>query len=307
VKKCPSCAYGNADGAAVCGICGLDISRLIPAPEPRPAKTRKDALLLVSGFLLLAGAAAFNLLQDALWRAAPAPSAPAGIPFDHSGTVYSLEAMAAQRYLPAESQLAALALLKSPDGAVSEAAAAAVGAWLRAGATEAPAASLLAGLLDAAAAGRRRAAVEAGFALAQGLNGPGVPAKAAAAAGALIASGTPEGRAAGYFLSSMAGLQDFAPQLREVLLYDPLPASRLYAACALARLGDGEGHAYLERAARGWDPAVRPAAIDCLSYSASPSAGRVLAELSKGAPGSRPAQSAKRALMLRKQLAIIKK
>jgi hypothetical protein len=307
VKKCPACAYRNAGGAAACGVCGRDLSSLAPAPEPRPAKKRKDALLLASGFLLLACAAGFNLLQDALWKAAPAPAAPAEGPFDYSGVVYSLEAMAGLRHLPAGDQLAALPLLKSSDGAVSAAAASAVGAWLRAGGTEAPAGPLLGGLLDAAAAGRRQAAVEAGFVLVQGSPGAEFTDRARAAAGALIASGEPERKTAGYFLSSMAGLEDFAPQLRQVLLRDTLTSSRLYAACALARLGDGAGHAYLEQAARGGDPAGRPGAVACLSYSAVPGAEQALLELSKEAPGGRPAESAKRALMLRKQLAIIKK
>lgn len=312
MKRCPSCAYLNSGSANRCGICGRDISAIAAVPVPKPVRGRQDSLLLASGCLLLGCVAGFYLLQGRLGgaRKADAPVS-AEETFDYGGVISSLEAMAGLRYLPDADQLSVLPLLHSPEEKVACAAAKTAGAMARGAGTGDTAAALLGGLLDAAVSGRgscrRQAAIEAGFALAQGSYAGELERKAGAAAAVLAGEDTAEIMAAGFFLSSMAGLDDFTPQMRDILKYAPEPALKLYAACALSRLGDAEGYAYLARAVSGGLPGNMEEAVSCLACSASPDAERLLLRLSKSAYAGAAAESAKRALMLRKQLAIIKK
>lgn len=267
--------------------------------------------MLAYGGSLLACAGLFLLLQPLLKTApAPAPAA-ADEAYPAEGILYSLEKMGSLAYLPAADRLAVLPLLSSREEKVGFAAAKAVGAWARAERDPALARTWLEKLLETAVSGpgaaRRQAALEAGFTLAFGADPAPYAGGIKAAAAALVREGDPALKGAGFLLSAMAGFSDYVPQMRETLLYDPVRASKLYAACALSRLGDPAGHSYLARTAAGGDPELAPEALACLSYSASPDAERLLASAAQDGLRASAAESAKRALMLRKQLAIIKK
>jgi len=104
----------------------------------------------------------------------------------------------------------------------------------------------------------------------------------------------------------MSGVADFEPRMSDLLRNSPSPSARLYAACGLSRLGRPEGHKYLFAVASGPEEELKSEAIACLSYSVSGDADRVLLSVSRKPPGAETAAAAKRALMFRKQLAIIK-
>jgi hypothetical protein len=309
VKKCPACGYGNPDGAAGCAICRRDLSSVTPQTET--TRPEEPSLLPAAAMVLLGCAVLFYALQNFAWKPEAAPAAGADEPPDYAAVALSLELMGRQRYLPDADKLRALSLLASPNPAVAGAAAGAAGAWLRAGTGGEAGAALFGGLLGAAESGtagaRRQAAIEAGYALAAGFSGEAHAARAGRAAAALAAEGDAELRYAGYFLAAMAGDRTYERALGDALKYDPVRRYKLYAACALSRLGAAEGRAYLAGAVSGADPEEKLEAIACLAYSAAPEAESLLVSASRDrlAPGS--AVGAKRALMLRKQLAIIKK
>lgn len=309
MRKCPSCGYGNPDGAACCAICRRDVSAV--APRPETARTEEPSLLPAAAMVLLGCAVLFYALQSFPRKPEAAPAAGADEAPDYAAVALSLETMGRQRYLPDADKLRALPLLASPNPAVAAAAAGAAGAWLRAGTGGETGAALLGGLLGAAengtAGARRLAAIEAGYALAAGFPRGPQAARAERAAAALAAEGDAELRYAGYFLAAMAGDRTYEKALGDALKYDPVRRYKLYAACALSRLGGPEGHAYLAGAVSGSDPEDKLEAIACLAYSAAPEAENLLVSASRDmlSPGS--AEGAKRALMLRKQLAIIKK
>jgi len=309
VKKCPSCGYGNPDKSSRCAICRRDLAAV--AAQPETARPEDPSLLPASAMVLLGCAVLFYALQNFAWKPAAAPASAADEPPDYAAVALSLELMGRQRYLPDADKLLAVPLLASPDPAVARAAAGAAGAWLRAGARGETGAALFGALLGAAETGpagaRRLAAIEAGYALAAGFPPDARAARVGRAAAALAAEGDAELRYAGYFLAAMAGDRSYERGLGDALKYEPVRRYKLYAACALSRLGAAEGHAYLAGAVSGADPEVKLEAIACLAYSAAPEAERLLVSASRDrfSPGS--ADSAKRALMLRKQLAIIKK
>ncbi|MDD2804777.1 MAG: hypothetical protein PHV33_04425 [Elusimicrobiales bacterium] len=309
MKKCPACAYGNPGAAVKCAVCGRDLSAVPERPEPRPQKNSPQLPLAAAALLACAGL--FWLLQTYAWK--PGEPAPAADDenFAYEGVVYSLSRMADLRYLPAGDKRRALAHLASPDERAAMAAARAAGAWLR-GETDPVLSRELFEALLAAAAGdrpavRSQAALEAGMAAALGFPAGPYAEKIRLAAGGLARDSAPEQRAAGYFLFSMAGLEDYVPQMRQTLLYDPSSEAKLHAACALSRLGYAEGHERLAADAASPDAALRVEAFSCLSYSASPDAERLLRSAAADDLDTEAAQSAKSALILRKQLAIIKK
>lgn len=310
MKRCPSCAYGNPGSAEKCHVCACPLAGVPERPDPQPEKKAPHMPLAAGALLLCAGV--FWLLQTYAWKPGePAPAAADDASFSYDGVAYSLDKMAGLRFLPEEDKLNALPLLASPDGRVAEAAAKAAGAWARAEEDPGLARRLFEALLAAAATGhdgaRRQAALEAGLLLAQGFPGGPYGEKLRLAAGALAARPETELRAAGYFLSAMAGRSDLVPQMRQTLLYDPSASAKLYAACALSRLGYPEGHERLASDAAGPDAWLRTEALSCLSYSASPDADRLLLAAARGVTDAAAAASAKSALILRKQLAIIKK
>lgn len=308
MKKCPACGYGNPDGAASCAICRRGLRAV--APQPETARPKEPSLLPAAAMVLLGCAVLFYALQNFAWKPETAPSA-ADEPPDYASVALSLEVMGRQRYLPDADKLRALPLLASPDPAVARAAAGAVGAWLRAGAGGETGAALFGALLGAAEAGpsgaRRLAATEAGYALSSGFPSGAHSASVGRAAAALAAEDDAELRYAGYFLAAMAGDRSYERALRDALKYDPVRRYKLYAACALSRLGAPEGHAYLTGAVSGSVPEEKLQAIACLAYSAGPEAEKLLVAASKDRFSQDSAESAKRSLMLRKQLAIIKK
>lgn len=309
MKKCPACGYGNPDGAACCAVCRRGLSSVEPQPET--ARPAEPSLLPAAAMVLLGCAVLFFALQNFAWKPEAAPAAGADEPPDYAAVALSLELMGRQRYLPDADKLRALPLLASPDPAVAAAAAGAAGAWLRAGAGGETGAALFGALLGAAEAGpagaRRLAATEAGNALASGFPQGGHAARIRRAAAALAAERDAELRYAGYFLAAMAGDRSYERALGDALKYEPVRRYKLYAACALSRLGAAEGHAYLAGAVSGADPGEKREAIACLAYSAAPEAESLLVSASRDRFSPGAAESAKRALMLRKQLAIIKK
>lgn len=308
MKKCPACGYGNPDKSSGCAICRRDLAAV--AAQPETARPEEPSLLPASAMVLLGCAVLFYALQNFAWGPASAPAS-VDEPPDYAAVALSLELMGRQRYLTDADKLRVLPLLASPDPAVARAAAGAAGAWLRAGARGETGAALFGALLGATEGGtaeaRRLAGIEAGYALASGFPPESQAATVGRAAAALAAEGDAELRYAGYFLAAMAGDRTYERALRDALKYDPVRRYKLYAACALSRLGAEEGHAYLAGIVSGSDPGEKLEAIACLAYSAAPQAESLLGSASRDRLSPVSAESAKRALMLRKQLAIIKK
>lgn len=309
MKKCPACGYGNPADRLNCAVCGRDLAGVKAAVLPAPQKGPN--YMLLSGLILLACAALFYALQNYAWKQAAPAAAVEEAQFSYEGVVYSLAKMAELRYLPAEDKKRALPLLASSEEKAAFAAARAVGAWSRSEPDGELRRLWLESLLNASGSGvasvRRQAALEAGFTLALSSVPGQYRERALAASAALVAGGEPELRASGFFLSSMAGLADFVPQMKRALDYDPSYSEKLYAACALSRLGCAEGHAYLDKVVSGGDSALRVEALACLAYSASPDAENLLAAAAADGLDPAAAASAKTALMFREQLAIIKK
>lgn len=308
MKKCPACAYGNPPSSEKCCVCGRPLAGVPDLAPPAPPASSPLMPAAFAALLLCAGL--FWLLQRYAWRPLP-PAPPAGDDpaYSYAAAAQALEGLGRLRYLPDEDREAALRFLSAPDER-GPAAARAAGAWLR-GLRDGPLARrLLGALLDAAAVpgpAGRAAAMEAGMALLLGLPAGPDEGRAAAAAAALAARPETDLRAAGFFLSAMAGRRDLAPQMLAVLRSDPSAEARLYAACALSRLGESEAYAALEASAQGRGPGSRYEALACLAYSASPGADRLLEAAAAEELDAQAAESARNALILRGQLAIIKK
>ena len=317
MKKCPSCGYGNPDTGLKCGICAKDITAVQAKAEPLPEKgSGRPSLMVLSGALLLLCGALYFFMENSPWKKeAPVQSGENAVTdensFTYEGVLYALDKMSGLSFLPEADKRQVPPLLSSPDDKVAHAAARLIGAWSRAETDEVLGRFWFETLLGAAAAGRpaarKQAALEAGVTIALGFPVSPYLGQVKRTAGGLVSQNETELKAAGFFLSSMAGMEDFAGQMREALLYDPSPSAKLYAACALSRLGRSEGHEYLSKAAQGADPDIRSEALTCLSYSASPEAERLLLSASKDDFDAAAAEVAKRGIKLRKQLAIIKK
>lgn len=309
MKECPSCGYANTDAAAVCAVCGGNVSGVVPKPPPPPSR---------AGYYMLAAGAALAALGVALYllpsrhvrialKAVPTSSVSAEEPgrdgpFSYAGVLASLKRMSELKYLPEGDKLRAAGIMWSRDGKAGFEAARMVGGWVRTEPDRNFALALFGRLLDAAASAgpqtRVEAAAQAGAALWIGFAPGRYSDRVGEVARGLASESDPELESAGFFLSAMAGRSDLAPQMEDVLAHSPSPSSRLYAACALSRLGIGGGYSYLAGAVAGQDAGLRTEAISCLSYSASPDAGRLLLKL---AASSDPAvlKSARKALLIR--------
>jgi len=317
MKKCPSCGYGNPDAGAKCGICAKDITSVPVKPDPvREKESSRPSLMVLSGLLLLLCGALVFFMENSPWKKeAPLQSGENAFTdensFTYEGVLYGLDKMSAMRFLPEADKRRVLPLLSSPEDKVAFAAAKLVGGWARSEADGALRRLWFEALLDAASSGRpvvrRQAALEAGFAAAFGFPVQPYLERVKKAAAGLAAQKDEELVSAGFFLSSMAGLEDLSGQMSRTLSSDPSSSAKLYAACSLSRLGHAEGHAYVLQAAAGNDPDLRSEALLCLSYSASPEAGRLLLSASKDNFDAASAEAAKRGTKLREQLAIIKK
>lgn len=313
MRKCPACGYSNDGAAPKCAVCGGALAGVPPA-APEPRKTQTPDLLPAVGVLLAFCAAFFYLYQNFPLREAPAPAtgedaASDEASFDYGGVLFSLDKMGGLRFLPEADKLRVPPLLGSRDERVALAAAKVLGAWARAAPEEGEKRrwfeALLEAVFKAGPQARRQAAEEAGSALLHGLDPAPYAEKIKRAAGGLIAEGDAGALKAGYYLASMAGLGDFSEQMDRTLLYDPSREAKLYAACALARLGRPAAHGYLAGLVGGPDAGLREEAFTCLAYSAASETPAYLSSLARGRGGfSGPA---KRALMSREQLAIIKK
>lgn len=317
MKKCPSCGYGNPDTGLKCGICARDIGTVPAAPEPVvKEESARPGPMVLAGMLLLVCGAVYFFMENSPWKKeVPVTSGENAVTdensFTYEGVLYALDKMSSLDFLTEGDKRQVPPLLSSPDDKVAHAAATLIGVWSRAETDGALGRFWFETLLGAAESGRpaarKQAALEAGVTIALGFPfSPYLELVKRTAAG-LVSESDTELKAAGFFLSSMAGMEDFAGQMRETLMYDPSSSSKLYAACALSRLGRSEGHDYLAKAAKGADPALRGEALTCLSYSASPEAERLLLSASRDDFDSASAEVAKRGIKLREQLAIIKK
>jgi len=307
MKHCPKCAYDNADSAGKCEVCQGSLTGVASIAIQVPEKSGLQAWsFLFSGILLLACGAYF------IRAPLPVPKAPQSVfregNFTYEGVLYSLEKMKQLRFLPLADRRSVAELLYSQDEQTGFAAAELVGAWSRFSAVPGECSEFFTALLKAAGAShgaaRRQAAMEAGLSAAYGFPfSVYVPEMRKTAAG-LMKENDETLNSAGFFLASMSGFTDFAPELNKVLASSPSPYLKLHAACALSRLGGAAGHKYLFSMVSS-EAELRGEAISCLSYSVSPEAGPFLEKAVAGKLGRQAAAPAKIALTLRKQLAII--
>lgn len=313
MKTCPACGYDhNPDSGEKCAVCRRDISAVPPRAEP-PAPKNGGKGMLVAGILLLLCALAAFILQTGSARTDSGRRAEAPAQFentaDSDSVLYSLDKMGELRFLPLRDKKLVLPLLENGDDRVGYLAAVRIGEWARAEKDPAAAALWFGALIEAAASGpvssRRQAAFELGFTAVSGFDLQRYLASIRSASKALVSDKDEELQAAGFFLAAMSGIEDFNAQMADALKNSPSPAARLYAACGLSRLGRPEGHQYLFSAASGPEEPLKTEAISCLSYSVSGDADRFLLSLSREAADAETAGAAKRALMFRKQLAII--
>ena len=311
MKNCPSCGYGNGPEALKCGICGRDLAS-VPFLAPAAPPLVKESYLLTGAGLLLLFCGLFFFLYQNFPRAdrLPAVAAPGAEAFNRDGVIASLEKMRTLRFLPPADKRRVPPLLLGSDERVALAAARTLGVWVRddisPGDRELWFEALLKGARSAPPAARRQAALAAGYALGGGFAPGPYAGEIRGVSAGLIAAGDAGLVNAGYFLAAMGGLEDFGGAMEKTLLYDPSREDKFYAACALARLRRTAGHSYLAGLVAGADPEFRSRALDCLIYSSAPETPAYLTALA-GKGGGELAEGAKRALMLRKQLAIIKK
>jgi len=228
--------------------------------------------MTAAGLLVLLCGLFFFLYQNfprtAGQAAETVDAAPGGDSFNnYDGVVYSLKKMRGLRFLPAADKLRVPPLLLSRE---------------------------------------ERVALAAGYAAGYGLDPAPYAGEIREVSAGLISAGDAALVNAGYFLAAMGGLEDFSGAMEKTLLYDPAREDKFYAACALARLHRPEGHSHLAGLIAGADPEFRSRAFDCLAYSSAAETPAYLAALA-GKGGGELAEGAKRTLMLRKQLAIIKK
>ena len=316
MKKCHSCGYdNNPDAELKCGICGHDIAAVRPRVQPPPPPRKMEAAgLIAAGLLLIFCAFTWYIIRTYADRAAASKAAAAPMlddaAFEYDGALYSLGKMGELRFLPMKDKLKVLPLLSSKDDRVTYAAAKLIGEWSRLDRASGDRKAWFEMLLKTSASGskaaRRQAAYEAGVTAAAGFAFQPYQEEILKVSGALIAEPDQELEAAGFFLASMAGIEDFNAKMAETLKNSPSASVRLYAACALSRLGRPEGHEALFHAAAGVEADLRDEAVSCLAYSASPGAERFLLTASKDTFYPETAEAAKRALILRKQLAIIR-
>lgn len=306
MKTCPSCAYKSEDAALKCGICGGDISALKREAAPRAArkKTNFDLGFL---FLLLLAAGLYFGSRRGVPPAGRAASGPAAKSFSNDGVVYTLDKMSALQFPGAEEKAAVLAAFGNADWKVRAAGAKTAGAWLRAGIPDIPRqrVELIMALRDVSGPVKKEAAMETGLLIGLGvMNGTDVP-ELEKQVRSFMEDSDAIVKSAGYFLAAMSGLSGLRGKLEHAFKYEPLPMTRLYAACALAGLGSEDGAQAVFRAAGDPDPEVRKEAALCLSYAATPKAVPLLRKISAEDADPETADNARFSLNLRKQLAII--
>jgi hypothetical protein len=305
MKRCPSCGYDNPDSGTKCVICSRDVSGVTPW---RPAAPQKESGLMIAAGLALIGCGIAFFLADRFGpRSAPAPAASEDRAYSYDGTYYSLDKMASLRFLPRADKFKAVKLISCPDPRVARAAAKLAAQWAAEEEDPADGQYFFGTLVAAALSGGSacaEAAVQAGLLIARGFQCRPYLADIRRAAAGLAASADPDTRAAGFMLSSMAGMQDLKAEMQKTLRYDPSSDAKLYAACALARLGEADGYAHITGLASGGDPDTRNEALACLAYSSVPGTDAFLASAARGADRDTAAM-AKSVLMSRKQLAII--
>ena len=308
MKHCPKCAYDNVDQAENCEVCRGSLAGIVPLTMPAAGHENRGQgrLVMLSGILLLVCGFFFFRAPGTAPESAPRLSAEGG--FTYEGVLYPLEKMKRLRFLPLKDRRGVAELLYSPEEKVGFAAAELLGVWARAPVRAEERRVFFEALLKAAAesrgSARSRAAIEAGLCAGSGFPfAPYSPQMRKAAAG-LMKENDERLNAAGFFLASMGGFSDLAPELDKILAAAPSPYLKLYAACALSRLGGLSGHKHLLSVASSGSE-LGEEAISCLSFSVSPDAGPFLEKAAAGKMGTRSAAPAKIALTLRKQLAII--
>lgn len=311
MKVCPSCGYGNPDQDQKCGICARDITAVPVKIAEKPQTESK--LMLVTGLLLLVCGAVYFITTSVTKppsRASADTAFSDEASFNYDGTLYALEKLGGLRFLPSAERRSVAPLLTCPDDRVAGAAAKLAGAWARSSEDPAEAELFFEALLKAASSGsgiaRRAAALQAGLAAASGFPVASYLDEIRKVSSGLVATRDAELTAAGFFLASAAGVEDFSREMLDTLRSDPSSGARLYAACGLARLGRVEGGRHLIKLASGGDPELRSEAFACLTYSFDSETGPFLAAAARGEDPDL-AEQAKMALILREQLAIIKK
>lgn len=312
MKTCPSCGYGNRDKDQKCGICARDIAA-VPA-KAEVEKSRAWAGLMLAAGLILTGCGAAYFLLSGVPKPPPSVSRDTTfsdeVPFSYDGALYALDRLENLRFLPAADRRRVLPLLACPDDRVAYSAARLAGGWARSCGDPGEAKILFEGLLKAAGSGsrlaRRSAALQAGLTAAAGFPAAPYREEIRKVASGLVATRDAELTAAGFFLATASGAEDFSREMLDTLRSDPSSGAKLYAACGLARLGSLEGGRHLAQLAAGADPELRGEAFSCLAYAFDPGTGPFLASAARGRDPDL-AERAKMALILRKQLAIIKK
>lgn len=307
MKHCPKCHYDNADCSVKCEICQGAVSEVAIVNVVAHKKSGGTAWVLMLIGLILFGCGVFFIPGP--------PRAPGstvqllqGTGFTYAGVLYSLEKMKGLRFLPLESKRSVIALLYSPEEKVGLAAAELVGSWSRLSAEPGQRGEFFEALLKAAAeshgAARRQAAMEMGLSAAYGFPFAAYASEMRKLVAGLMKETDERLNAAGFFLAAMAGFSEYMPELENIILVAPSPFLKVYAACALSRLGGQVGHKYLFSIALT-ESEFGKEAMSCLSYSASPEALPFLEKAAAGKPGAKSVGQAKIALTWRKQLAII--
>lgn len=303
MKKCPVCSYTNSGEPVVCGICGASLEA-VPVIAPPPGLPKYSHGLKAGLLLLFLFGGAFFYLSGR--QASPAQSCQEEDGFAYGGVHFSLETMKRLRFLSTEEKRKVVPLLYSPDSETAVSAARLLGAWARFSAEREIKDDFFKELvkcsLSCGGGARRQAALETGLCAAYGLDprpyGPGIGKSAAE----LIRAGDEEYNAAGFFLASMCGIEDFTPEMKAVVAAAPSAYLRLHAACALSRLGQEEGDRYLFSVipVRG-DPRAAEA-VSCLAYSPSVRAAEFLKKAASGVYGEGLTGHARVSLALRGQL-----
>lgn len=309
MRHCPKCSYDNPDSSVVCGICSAPLAG-VPLTYPAPRRSAVPWLLLLAGLIFIGAGAVIFYKGGERTPAAAQAAAPEADGYTYEGVLYSLDAMKRVKFLPLADMRRVKPLLYCEDEKVGFLSAQMLGGWSRSAPWPEARAEFFGALLSRAASGkgpvRLQAAAEAALTAGQGFPAAAYLPRIRSVSAGLAGEKDDDLKAAGFFLASMAGLADLAPEMDKALSSAPSPHLRLYAACSLSRLGRPEGDKYLFSMAASESAVEMPEAFSCLSYSVSPEADSFLKKASSGKLGVKTAAQARIALTLRKQLAIIK-
>ncbi|MBI4802832.1 MAG: HEAT repeat domain-containing protein [Elusimicrobia bacterium] len=308
MKTCPSCGYKNEDAGLKCGICGGDISGLKADAPSGDIRRKIDFDIVFLALLAAAIGVYFSVRRDLPAAGTHKKTPAAGSSFSNDGVIYTLEKMAALRFLGAEEKAATLAAFENLDEKVRAAGVKTAGAWLKARVIPDTApflARLMAALNDPAGPVRKEAAMETGLIIGFGIIKPAEAPDLEKKVRALMEDRSDIVKSAGYFLAAMSEMSGLKGRLEYAFRHEPAAMTRLYAACALAGLGSEEGALAVFRASLDPDANTRKEAVLCLAYTASPQAVPLLKKISASDTDFEAADYAKFSLNLRKQLAII--